>query len=202
MGELTFEQRIASFWVKVNKNGPVPPSHPEMSNCWIWEGCKNHRNYGTFHIGFNALGKQRNMKAHRVAFYLINGYWPEQEIDHLCHVTLCVRPDHLRDVSHQENIDARRCSRLCRKGHRLEGENMMPAGVFRGRERWRCRACYEAKKIEDRIARTGGSAVEAPCALCGMILRSRGKRFDGTIWRCQSEKRCAKRRERKEQVAS
>lgn len=202
MGEQTFEQKIAAFWLKVNKAGPVPPSHPEMSNCWIWEGAKNHRNYGTFSLGYHQDGKQRNLKAHQVAFFIVNGYWPQGEIDHLCHVTLCVRPDHLLDVTHQENIDARRVAGLCHKGHRMEGDNRMPAGVFSGRARFRCRICYEAKRSADRIARTGGDMVEVPCTFCGMILRSRGKFFDGSFWRCKSEKRCMKRRRGKAQVTA
>lgn len=153
MGELTFEQRVASFWVKVNKNGPVPPSHPGMSNCWIWEGCKNHRNYGTFHIGFSEVGKQRNMKAHRVAFYLVNGYWPV-EIDHLCHVTLCVRPDHIREVlTHQENMMNRRCSLVCRRGHKLEDPNLQYYTSPAGKRVRRCILCIKANSEEQKAAR-------------------------------------------------
>ena len=140
---MTFEQRVVAFWEKVNKAGPIPPLHQEMSNCWIWEGCKNHRNYGTFHIGFNEFGKQRNMKAHRVAFFLVNGFWPPKVIDHLCHVTLCVRPDHLRAVSQQENMMNRRCSKICKRGHPLEDPNLYYYKRY-GKTVRRCVICMTA----------------------------------------------------------
>lgn len=142
--QMTFEQRVMAFWAKVNKSGPVPPDHPEMSNCWIWEGCKNHRNYGTFHIGFSLEGKQRNMKAHRVSFFLTHGYWPN-EIDHLCHVTLCVRPDHIRDVStHKENMANTRNAGLCRRGHKMEDPNLYYYQHY-GKTVRRCLACMKNK---------------------------------------------------------
>jgi len=26
------------FWKHVDKNGPIPPLHPELGNCWLWMG--------------------------------------------------------------------------------------------------------------------------------------------------------------------
>ena len=46
------------------------------------------------------LGK--TLKAHRVVFYLVHGYWPDQ-VDHINGVRDDNRPDNLRDVGRLEN---------------------------------------------------------------------------------------------------
>lgn len=152
MSEWTFEQKVTSFWSRVNKDGPVPPSHPEMSNCWIWEGCKNHRNYGTFCVD-TSVRPQKNKKAHAMVFFFLNGFWPK-EIDHLCHVTLCVRPDHIREVlTHQENMNNRRCSMVCRRGHKLEDPNLQYYTSPSGKTVRRCIECIKIKSEEEKAAR-------------------------------------------------
>lgn len=152
---MTFEQKVASFWARVDRNGPLPERNPELGPCWLWTGGKNDDGYGTFCVS-DGGPHQANRGAHRVAFFFANGRWPEPEIDHLCFRPSCVRIDHLRETSHSENMNARRCSKICHAGHPLEGENKMPAGVLAGRKRWRCRACYEGLlklKRAERMAR-------------------------------------------------
>ena len=146
---LTFEQRVLAFWAKVNKNGPVPPHHPEMSNCWIWEGARNHRNYGTF--CFPEPGRQKFLKAHRVAHFLCSGLWPAGVIDHLCHVTLCVRPDHLRDVSQRVNCN-NRARRICIRGHPLEDPNLYYY-TSHGHQKKRCLECHKAEAAKAKAQR-------------------------------------------------
>ena len=74
------------FWSKVNRNGPTA-DHMD-TRCWIWEGSKGGRKYGTFHWS----GK--TMAAHRVAFLLAYGEEPDMVL-HKCDNKLCCRPDHL-----------------------------------------------------------------------------------------------------------
>lgn len=171
--------------------------------CWAWTGWKTHDGYGGFTLNAEecAGGGPSTLYAHRELYSLMVGPIPEgYQVDHLCYNVGCCNTDHLEAVTKLENLKRRRG--LCRQGHTMVGENVKVMGVRNGRVYARCRICYEEKRSKDRIARTGGDAGDVPCALCGMILRTRGKRFDGKIWKCQSEGRCMKRRERKEQVSA
>lgn len=76
------------FWAKVDKSG----------DCWEWTGAKTKAGYPAFackaHYG------------HRFAWEMVNGPIPDQhEIDHRCHNTICVRPDHLRLATRKQNIE-------------------------------------------------------------------------------------------------
>lgn len=82
------------FWRLVDTSG----------ECWIWLGSKTKQGYGTFD----------GTTAHRVAFALEGGVIPEKfDVDHLCAVRDCVRPEHLQTVSHSEN-----CRRRDQRGKR------------------------------------------------------------------------------------
>lgn len=66
--------------------------------CWEWQGT-TCLGYG--HVSF--LGKLQ--KAHRVAWYLTHGKFPEQYLLHSCDNRKCVNPQHLREGSQQENMN-------------------------------------------------------------------------------------------------
>lgn len=122
------------FWTKVNKT----------DTCWLWTG-------GVSAYGYPVAGGQIEPYAHRRSYlWLVGPIPPTYEVDHLCRVKLCVRPDHLEAVSKAENI--RRQNALtsgthqrslthCPQGHPYSGENL----VVR-REGWRtCRTCKVAR---------------------------------------------------------
>ena len=44
-----------------------------------------------------------SQRAHRVSFFLTEGFWPDGIILHKCDNRLCVRPSHHRDGTKQEN---------------------------------------------------------------------------------------------------
>lgn len=69
------------------------------TGCWLWAGATDRGGYGRIWFG----GKL--WAAHRV-FYEIHRepIPPKMQIDHLCCVRLCVRPDHLEPVWLPENI--------------------------------------------------------------------------------------------------
>lgn len=70
------------------------------TDCWIWAGAKNNANYGMFHFE----GKTR--LAHRASWEMSNGAIPDGlDIDHVCHVRLCVNPEHLRAVTRKQNLE-------------------------------------------------------------------------------------------------
>ncbi len=159
--EMTFEQKVLAFWSKVNKEGPIPIHHPEMSPCWIWEGFTNtegERAYGAFCIGGKGGGR-RNHKAHRVAWFMTYGYWPT-EIDHLCHVTRCVRVTHMREVqTHKENMANRRCSKICKRGHPLADPNLYYINTKKYGRKHRCLTCWKSEQVrlkERRLAAKAG----------------------------------------------
>lgn len=73
-------------------------------DCWVWTGGTSG-GYGR--IMDDAPSRQK-LLAHRVAYELANGPIPEGlVIDHMCHVTLCVNPDHLRAIPQKQNTEHR-----------------------------------------------------------------------------------------------
>lgn len=79
------------FWSKVKKT----------DGCWLWIAGKSPDGYGKF-----LLSKRETKRAHRVAWWLHHGAWPNPDLYllHLCNEPLCVRPDHLREGTQAENI--------------------------------------------------------------------------------------------------
>jgi hypothetical protein len=73
--------------------------------CWRWIGYIDPAGYGRIRIGGRS---GTSAYAHRVSYALHKGAIAESmETDHLCRNRWCVNPDHLEEVSHQENIRRR-----------------------------------------------------------------------------------------------
>ena len=92
---------------------PVP-----FTTCWIWNGARDDKGYGSFWFG-GKIGK-----AHRASHEHFIGAIPARMvIDHLCRVPLCVNPDHLEAVPQSLNVLRGRGNKptggLCRRGHVL-----------------------------------------------------------------------------------
>jgi hypothetical protein len=119
-----------------SKKAPTPHdiekrSIPEPNTgCWIWLnylGCRGQ--YGHF----------RNNLASRASFIAFNGYDPiGLDVDHICHNSWCVNPDHLQAITHLENC-ARRAARTstCKNGHVFDSVTHRP----NGRTHRRCSVC-------------------------------------------------------------
>ena len=70
--------------------------------CWNWTGGVSASGYGRLRVD----GHMR--PAHRLAYEVAVGPIPDgAEVDHRCHNTLCVRPDHLQAVTPRENQENR-----------------------------------------------------------------------------------------------
>lgn len=83
------------FWSRVNKT----------DTCWLWTGAKLPHGYGHFVAGSKKNGTRTDWRAHRWSYVQINGPIPKGlELDHLCRIPQCVRPDHLEAVTHRVNM--------------------------------------------------------------------------------------------------
>lgn len=119
------------FWKHVDKNGPVPPLHPELGNCWLWIGSLDPQGYGHFWSGDRTpAGNPKFIYAHIFAF----GQSVPQgmEVSHLCEIEACCRKPHLQMMTHRENVRyghgvmARKAAQThCIHGHPFDDANTM-----------------------------------------------------------------------------
>ena len=80
------------FWEKVLKT----------EYCWEWKQAIGKSTYGRFSVGY------KQFLAHRFSYSLVHGeIGTGIEIDHTCHNKACVNPDHLREVTHKQNLENR-----------------------------------------------------------------------------------------------
>lgn len=130
----------AEFWARVNRNGPIPDVRPDLGPCWLWLGAVNADGYGVGSLHGEA------MLAHRAAWKLDGRtLTPGLEIDHLCKVHPCVRPSHLEEVTHEENV---------RRGESPAALNAQATHCPKGHNDWRvrpsgwrdCRVCHRLRK--------------------------------------------------------
>ena len=69
-----------------------------VKDCWVWTANKTHDGYALFWDG------SAKVYAHRWSYGRFVGPVPAgHEVDHICHNTSCVNPEHLRPVSPKQN---------------------------------------------------------------------------------------------------
>jgi len=86
-------------------------SHIEVApnGCHLWTGGLDKDGYGKFRITLDTRKpsgqlRQKDVRAHRYAFFLKHGRWPSQLALHTCDTRACVNADHLEDGDQSKNI--------------------------------------------------------------------------------------------------
>jgi hypothetical protein len=108
----TSTSRLAARFAKnVEKNGPI--LRVDLGPCWVWTSTRSSNGYGRF-----AFSDQEHY-AHRVAWFLHHGRWPDPYALHKCDggEIGCVRIDHLF-----EGDDKLNALDKMSKGRQLRGE--------------------------------------------------------------------------------
>ena len=88
--DLCREPKEQRFWRYVNKT----------DSCWLWTGATLKTGYGA------VFWDGKNRRVYRIAWILAGNEIPNgTELDHICHVRLCVNPAHLRATTRKENVE-------------------------------------------------------------------------------------------------
>ena len=113
-----------------------------VKGCWIWIGYLDKTGRGR--IGY----KGKSVEAYVISFEIIgkNKLIPGLELDHfVCSNPACIRPEHIKQVTHKENILRGNCpaaqnarKKNCQDGHTFNKDNT----IWR-KNGWRqCKKCY------------------------------------------------------------
>jgi hypothetical protein len=79
------------FWKSVDKKS--------IDECWEWQAGIGSHGYGVFNGNYN-----KPILAHIYSYILAKGpVAPKMQVDHLCFNRKCVNPEHLEQVTNQEN---------------------------------------------------------------------------------------------------
>ncbi|MEE8663105.1 MAG: HNH endonuclease signature motif containing protein [Acetobacter sp.] len=114
------------FIAKVNKQGAMPTSNPELGPCWERQGKPSQNSgYGRFRF------RDVEMRSHVFSHLLYIGEIPAgYEVDHLCNNRLCVNPRHLEAVTKDEN-NRRASERRIAAGIKVQQPSMTEEEKFR-----------------------------------------------------------------------
>ncbi len=83
------------FWMKVKKT----------NYCWEWTACRHKQGYGKFFIRKRKENINKEYKAHRLSYELVNGRIPNgMVVRHSCDNPPCVNPDHLSIGTQRQNM--------------------------------------------------------------------------------------------------
>lgn len=87
--------------------------HNYETDCWLWQGSKNHNGYGKINV------EGRYERTHRVAFKHFSCDPGKLNVLHTCDEPSCWNPNHLWLGTHKDNMDDRET-----KGRTPKGEGI------------------------------------------------------------------------------
>jgi hypothetical protein len=138
--EIAKKDAVGRFMSKVKKTS---------NGCWIWQAFKQNDGYSRFTF----MG--RSMVGHRASYQIFKGELdPEKHIHHVCNTPSCVNPEHLEQISPQENymisnsFSAKNARKThCHRGHVFDEANTNYSyyGKDKSMRRRQCRACWRLK---------------------------------------------------------
>lgn len=119
----------------------------QATGCWLWTAARDRDGYGQFGDGGTMI------RAHRWAYERFVGPIPHgMEINHLCRVRACVKPEHLEPLTRAEHArrdntppEINRRKVACPKGHPYSGINIDGRRI--------CRECQRANERRWRSSR-------------------------------------------------
>ncbi len=120
----------------------------DKNDCWIWQGGQygSHKNkYGKFWNG------KKDVLAHRFCYqHFVGDLEKGLTIDHQCNVTLCVNPNHLKQMTMQENVlrGDNPIARNARKTICVNGHKFTPENTKKHKNGRCCRACVNKYMIK------------------------------------------------------
>lgn len=107
---------------------------------WLWTGPLQKNGYG--YTRWKIHGKWKHARVHRLFFEEYIGPIPDGlEIDHICQNKRCVNPEHLRAVTHQENLKTRNHSGPAKKTHCKRGHEFTVQNTYWSKGYKNCRTC-------------------------------------------------------------
>lgn len=119
------------------------PRNKTALDCWFWQGSITSNGYGKFNF------QSKPYLAHRFSFaYFVQKPSNTLVIDHICENRNCVNPNHLRELTINENalrnyrkpyttqIAVLIIRGICKHGHKINSYKDL---VFN--EHWRCKEC-------------------------------------------------------------
>jgi HNH endonuclease len=125
-----------------DRDGPLPPRAPHLGPCWEWAPDKRSKR------GYPSFKAEGHAFAHRWSYAHFVGPIPDgYEVDHLCMVTWCVRPDHLEAVPPEENLRRQAAARThCKNGL----HEWVPENIRTDKKGNHCRPCEQATRKRAR----------------------------------------------------
>lgn len=128
---MTARNTAQTFWARTSPDG----------ECVLWTGAKDQDGYGLL------KWEGRSVRAHRLAFFLREGRWPESMLRHLCNRPSCLV--HTVEGTNSENqLDsiAAGTHRNSRKTACIHGHPFDDANTYTGDGRRSCRVCNRNRK--------------------------------------------------------
>jgi hypothetical protein len=144
---------VRRFWAKVDRRGE--------RDCWPWLAGTNGR-YGKLSVP-TGRRPSKPVYAHRLAYELTFGPIPPgQVVHHICRVTLCCNPTHLRVGSQAENVmrDTSPPALNAHKTHCIHGHRFTPDNtrIYTRRTGEVERVCVTCERERNRARRTKATA--------------------------------------------